>query len=173
MSALLVNRHQTRIADDISRKDRRQSPFDTQRLGRAVDAARPKTPPRQGHLGRDPLDSERRAAREQSSDPGLAYVRPKFFQHDPASFDRRDPPGTIGQKRERPRPCPGGPGNRLHAQTTQRRQTSSGPRRGCKQHEFPTSKFAPFRSWPRLYARLGAASSRDLTKFIEQRFCFL
>src|SRR6516164_3495903 len=94
MSALLVVRHQTRIADDIGRKDRRQSPFNTQRLGQAVNPPRPKTPPRQGHPGCDPLDSKRRAAGQQSGDPGFAYVRPKFFQHDPASFDRRDPPGS-------------------------------------------------------------------------------
>jgi hypothetical protein len=47
------------------------------------------------------------------------------------------------------------------------------PARGCKQHRFPTSKLAPFGSWARLYARLGSASSRDLTKLVEQRFRFL
>ena len=42
-------------------------------------------------------------------------------------------------------------------------KSPSAPHRGCKQHQFPTSKSAPNGSCVALYARLGISSRQDLT----------
>src|SRR6202030_2278483 len=97
MSALLIGAHQAGVADDIGGEDRRQPALKAQMIGRPQASEQP------SGLGRQPLHEDGPASRQHSGDPGVAYLRPNFLQHDPASFDRRAPPGTNwAEKRKAP-----------------------------------------------------------------------
>src|SRR3984893_7222795 len=153
MRAFLVAAHQMRIADDVCDKDRRQPALEARMTGRS------KAPPQLGRQGRQPLNEDGPAPGQHSGDPGFAYLRPQLLQHDPASFDRRDPPGIIGQKSKSPVRVRRGPGNRPCAQSLSANEPPSAPCSGSPRgqgNKSPTSKSAPFGSSAGLYARLGA-----------------
>ena len=121
MCAFLVAAHQMRIADDIRDKHSRQPALEARMTGCL------KTPPLLGRPGHQPLNEDGPAPGQHSGDPGFAYLRPQLLQHDPASFDRRDPPGIIGQKSKSPVRVRRGPGNSPCAQIAQRKRTSFSP----------------------------------------------
>src|SRR5580692_9609796 len=89
---------------------------------------RPQSPEQPGRLRRQPLNENRPAPRQESGDPGVAYLRPDFLQHDPTSFDRRAPPGTkSGRKEKAPSVSGGALETACMRRLAQRKRTSFGP----------------------------------------------
>ena len=95
VSALLVAAHQSRIADDVHHKDRRQPTLQAccPIAGIAARAPCPVDPS---------LDKYRCAAGQRPCRSGFRQFRQQILQHGPAPFIRRDPPDRLGWKNKSP-----------------------------------------------------------------------